>query len=107
MGDFIARTSGYTHRIVLMEKIEEKVKYLTRYRCVAITNDAVELEDRSSVKTRIPADTVVLCLGSEPLLDEADAFRDVSIDYVSIGDSVHAINVRHAIRTGYDAAARL
>lgn len=105
--EHIARDAGYTYRIALMEQIEAKVKYLTSVRCTQIFDDGIEIENNKGEKQLIDADTVVLAVGSKALLNEADAYRDVAPEFIYIGDCVQAKNVRHAIRTGYDAAARL
>ena len=109
MDEFIARRTGYTQRIVLVEKIDtnEHVSYLTKACCKNITDKGVEVETPEGVRF-LEADTVVIALGTRALQDQAEAFRDCAPTFWLAGDCAEGPkNVRHAIRNGYDAACRL
>lgn len=107
MRDFVARDTGFTLRIALMDIIEGKVNCLTNSRLMAIRATGVEIEDKDGQRSFVEADTVVMALGSRPMEDEADAYRCIAPDFWYIGDCREAKNVRNAVRNGYDAACRL
>ena len=109
MDEYIARRTGYTQRIVLVEKIDtnEHVSYLTKACCKTITDSGVEVETPDGVRF-LEADTVVIALGTRALQDQAEAFRNCAPTFWLAGDCAEGPkNVRHAIRNGYDAACRL
>ena len=106
MDDVLARRTGYTHRIALMDKVEREVESMTGVTCTAIRQDGVEIEGTRG-KQFLNADTVVLCIGSRARRDLADSFRSVAPEFRIAGDADIAKNVRQAIRQGYDAACRL
>ena len=107
MRDFVARDTGFTLRIALMDIIEGKVNCLTRSKLVSIGRNSVDIEGADGTISTVPADTVVLALGSRPREQEAEAYREIAPDFWIIGDCREAKNVRNAIRTAYDAACRL
>lgn len=109
MDEFIARRTGYTQRIALVEKIEtnEHISCLTGTRCRSISAKGAEVETPEGPRF-LAADTVVMALGTHALQDEAEAFRDCAPTFWLAGDCAEGPkNVRHAVRTGYDAVCRL
>ena len=54
-------------------------------------------------RTLLPADTVIVSVGTAPLREERDSFRNVSYDVINIGDCKKASNMQHAVETGFDA----
>lgn len=107
MDEFIARRTGYTHRIALVERVESQTCVRTGTRCLSIRPDGVEVVDAAGTVSLVAADSVVLALGSRPRLAESDAWRQVAPIFRAVGDCIDASNVRHAVRTGYDAVCRL
>ena len=67
-----------------------------------VHDDGVWVENEEGRKL-IPADTVIVCVGTTPLREERDSFRTVSFDVINIGDCKKASNMQHAIETGFDA----
>lgn len=106
MDDVLARRTGYTHRIALMDKVEREVESMTSTTCTAIHPDGVDVNGPQGGQF-LTADTVVLCIGSRARRDLADSFRSVAPEFRIAGDADTAKNVRQAIRQGYDAACRL
>lgn len=108
MGEHIAARTGYTHRIVLVERIETnpQIRCETLTRCTEIKPGSVTVEGQNGVKN-ITADTVVLALGSKACDELAERFYGIAPDFWIVGDATVAKNVRQAIRTGFDATCRL
>ena len=106
MDTVLARRTGYTYRIALMDKVEHEVESLTGTTCTAIHSDGVSVAGPEGAR-ELKADTVVLCLGSRSRLELAESFRTIAPDFWIVGDAVSAGNVRQAVRQGYDAVCRL
>ena len=63
--------------------------------------------DQKGKKQLIAANTVIVAVGMKPKVMESEPFRDIALDFFPVGDCVLAKNVRHALRTGHDAAIQL
>ena len=83
-----------------MEK--EHVTTLLDTRATEITDSGVHVETEEGKKF-LPADTVIVSVGTTPLAEERDSFRHVSFDVINVGDCKNASNMQHAIETGFDA----
>ncbi len=83
-----------------MEK-EKVVTYLDT-KATEITEKGVYIENIDGTAF-LEADTVILCVGTEPLVEERDSFKHVSFDVINVGDCKKASNMQHAIETGFDA----
>ena len=83
-----------------MEK--EHVTTLLDTRATEITDSGVHVETEEGNKF-LPADTVIVSVGTTPLAEERDSFRHVSFDVINVGDCKKASNMQHAIETGFDA----
>lgn len=105
MDDALARRAGYTHRIALMDQIENRVKSMTSAKCLAITPEGVKVASPDGERF-LPADTVVLCLGTRAKRDLAESFGRCAADFWIVGDAGGPKNVRQAVRQGYDAMCR-
>jgi NADPH-dependent 2,4-dienoyl-CoA reductase/sulfur reductase-like enzyme len=109
MDDFIARRTGYTQRIVLVEKIDtnEHISYLTGTSCKKITENGVEVETPKGIRF-LEAETVIIALGTRALQEQAEAFRNCAPTFWLAGDCAEGPkNILHATRTGYDAVCRV
>ncbi|HJD97098.1 FAD-dependent oxidoreductase, partial [Mailhella massiliensis] len=106
MDDVLARRTGYTHRIALMDKIEREVESMTGVSCTAIQPDGICVRGPEGEQF-LKAHSVVLCLGSKARRELADSFRRVAPEFWIVGDATCAKNVRQAVRQGYDAVCRL
>ena len=83
-----------------MEK--EHVTTLLDTRATEITDSGVHVETEEGKKF-LPADTVIVSVGTTPLAEERDRFRHVSFDVINVGDCKKASNMQHAVETGFDA----
>ena len=83
-----------------MEK--EHVTTLLDTRATEITDSGVHVETEEGKKF-LPADTVIVSVGTTPLAEERDSFRHVSFDVINVSDCKKASNMQHAIETGFDA----
>ena len=54
-----------------------------------------------------PADSVIISIGSQPLVGERDAFKDTAFEVINIGDCVKASDMVDATDSGNGAALRL
>ncbi len=109
MDEFIARRTGYTQRIVLVEQIEtnKHISSITQACCKRVDDKGVTIETPEGERF-LEADTVIIALGTRALQEQAEAFRDSAPTFWLAGDCADGPkNVRHAVRTGYDAACRL
>ncbi|MDO4280250.1 MAG: NAD(P)/FAD-dependent oxidoreductase [Peptococcaceae bacterium] len=103
MGEYIAPKAQLTERISYLEWLEqEKVITKTGTRCVDIKENGAYVEDADG-KYFIEADTVIICVGTKPLVAERDQFKDVAFDVIEVGDCVKASSIVHAVHTGFDA----
>ena len=83
-----------------MEK--NNVTTLLDTKATEITDEGVWVENENG-RTLLPADTVIVAVGTAPLAEERDKFRHVTYDVINIGDCKKASNMQHAIETGFDA----
>ena len=78
---------------------KEHVTTLLDTRATEITDSGVHVETEEGKKF-LPADTVIVSVGTTPLAEERDSFRHVSFDVINVGDCKKASNMQHAIETG-------
>ena len=107
MRNTLAPDAGFTHRVGLIEKIEEQVTALTGTTCVEIAPHGVTVCDLSGAQSVIEADSVIVAVGFRALREEADAFLDAAFDVCAVGDCCHVGDINTATRSGYDAALSL
>ena len=101
----VAGDANFTHRVALMEQIDEYVaNVVVDTTCTAVTSEGVMVKDKEGNESLIPADTVIIAAGMRPRVEYAESFEPVSNDFIPIGDCVAAKDVGHATTTGYDAA---
>ncbi len=90
-------------RMSILQFMEKNnVTTLLDTRATEITDEGVWVENEEGRKL-IPADTVIVSVGTTPLAEERDSFRHVTYDVINIGDCKKASNMQHAIETGFDA----
>jgi pyruvate/2-oxoglutarate dehydrogenase complex dihydrolipoamide dehydrogenase (E3) component len=107
MLDNVAPNAGFTYRNPLIEQLDKNLKYLTSVRCTKFSDHEIEIVDKNGKKQVIVADTVIVAAGMKPKVIESELFRDIAPDFFPIGDCDQAKDVKHAIRTGYDAGIQL
>lgn len=103
----IALDAPVDDRALLLGRLaKRKVKMLTETQLMSISETYVTLQDLSGTKT-LPADAVVLCLGSFPNDGLLAEFKRVTKDVRVIGDAAEARHVTEAIAEGSLAALAL
>ncbi len=107
MQSVIAPDASFTHRLPLMEQLEENTKMMTNVRCTAITEKGVELEDADGKPVSVEADTVLIAVGMKSKYDLSETFRDTTLNFYRIGDCVRPATVHEAVTTGYNTAIQL
>ena len=74
--------------------------------CQEITDKGVWVENADG-RQFIEADTVIIAVGTKPLVKEREKFKDVAFDVICVGDCVEASSIVHAVHTGFDAGLTL
>ncbi|MCC1481888.1 NADPH-dependent 2,4-dienoyl-CoA reductase [Roseibaca sp. Y0-43] len=100
-GKGLGKTTGWIHRASLAAK---GVTMLGGMSYKRITSEGLVVESDGAEKT-IPADTIVLCTGQDPLRDLADALPDAHI--IGGADVAAELDAKRAIDQGARLAARL
>ena len=107
MLDEIARDMLLVNRITLLRDLDEAgVRLLTGTRVQQITDDGVLVEGPDGPAT-LPADTVVIALGSRPRTDLLTELRAAGLPVEAVGDCVEPAKVGEAVNNAYALAARL
>ncbi|MGI6226485.1 MAG: FAD-dependent oxidoreductase [Peptococcales bacterium] len=103
MEEFLAGNAELTERMSILEYMEkEKVTTYLNTRAMEITDAGVNVK-KDNKEFLVPADTVIVCVGTRSLKELRDTFNDVAFDVINIGDCKRASNMQHAIETGFDA----
>ena len=103
MAHYIAPNAQLTNRMSYLSKIEEeKIETMIDTTCVEITDKGAYVESAEGKKF-LEADTVIICVGTKPLIAERDQFIDTAFDVINVGDCVKASSIVHAVHTGFDA----
>lgn len=103
----VAIDAPVDERALLLGRLEDrKVKIHTRTHALSIGDKGVAAEDRDGAKL-IPADTVVICLGSFPNDGVIAELKGVAKDVRLVGDAVEARRVTDAVKEGALAALAL
>jgi len=97
--------SNFRHIWGLEAEMEKNsLKPMLNTRCTKITDDGVEVIDSGGNPLFIPADTVIIAVGSYAPREQVLALRECAPEFRPIGDCAKVAQVTEAIRTGYDAA---
>ena len=103
MAHYIAPNAQLTNRMSYLSKIEEeKIETMIDTTCVEITDKGAYVESAEGKKF-LEADTVIICVGTKPLIAERDQFIDTAFDVINVGDCVKASSIVDAVHTGFDA----
>ena len=74
--------------------------------CTEITDKRARVKNADGEQF-LDADTVIIAVGTKPLVKERDQFTDVAFDVINVGDCVKASSIVHAVHTGFDAGLTL
>lgn len=84
-----------------------KVNVLTNTSLSEVTDDGVVVVEKSSPKTRLPADTVVIAVGLKSDQELYSALKDNIPNLHIVGDAVEARNIMHAIWDAYEVTRNI
>ena len=104
--DMKTLTSGMPRAFVTLLN-ESGVTFLTEVRLDEITDTGVTIIDKSTRRTVIPAETVVLSFGYVPRKGITDAFRDSASDVYFVGDCKKPNDLFQAIHDAFNIAVEL
>lgn len=105
-GKELAKDAVHTYRIPLLEKIEEKVPYITESTVTEICRNKIVYEKDGQTK-ELSADIVIIAVGYRSDYKTSDSFFDSAYQYRIIGDANKVASVQNAVKTGYDAAVSI
>ncbi|MHB8918746.1 MAG: oxidoreductase [Desulfocucumaceae bacterium] len=103
----IGRDIGVSTRWVVMKNISRLGVGVIDQARVREVNDRGVVIEREGQESLIPADTVVIAIGSLPVNELAGELREKVPELHVIGDSLKPRKVTEAIREGFDLAIRI
>ena len=107
MAEYLASKAQLTERTSYLNAIKKYgVKTMVNARCTEITDKGATVETPEGSQF-LEADTVIIAVGTKPLVNEREKFKDVAFDVISVGDCVKASSIVHAVHTGFDAGLTL
>ena len=107
MGDYLCSNAQLTERMAILVAMEESnVKSSINTTCTKITDKGIFVTDEQGERF-IEADSVIICVGTKPLIEERNKFTNVAFDVINVGDCVKASDIAHATETGWNAGAIL
>ena len=107
MAEHLASKAQLTERTAYLINLEKNhVNSMVNTTCREITDKGVWVENTDGKKF-IEADTVIIAVGTRPLVKEREKFKDVAFDVICVGDCVEASSIVHAVHTGFDAGLTL
>lgn len=107
MQDIIAKDASFTHRIPLLERLDESTTYLTGTTCVEITDEGIVVKGKDGALQTLQADHVILAAGMKAKNAFAESFGNCAPEFFVIGDCVKAATVHEAVTDAYRAAIQL
>ena len=84
-----------------------QVNVLTNTALSEVTDDGVVVVDKSSPKTMLTADTVVIAVGLKPDQELYSSLKDSVPNLHIVGDAVEARNIMHATWDAYEVARNI
>lgn len=103
MSPYLAITGQLSERMHITKFMDENnVKYFLEAECTEINDKEVIIEQKGE-KITLPADTVIMSVGTRPLNKERDQFLHSAFDVTVIGDCLKSGDIKQAIHTGFDA----
>lgn len=103
----IGRDIGVSTRWVVMKNISRLGVGVIDQARVREVNDRGVVIEREGQESLIPADTVVIAIGSRPVNELAGELKDKVPELHVIGDALKPRKVTEAIREGFDLAIRI
>ena len=107
MAEYIAAKAQLTERTDYLTWLDKTgVKTMVNTTCTEITDKGARVKNADGEQF-LDADTVIIAVGTKPLVKERDQFTDVAFDVINVGDCVKASSIVHAVHTGFDAGLTL
>jgi NADPH-dependent 2,4-dienoyl-CoA reductase/sulfur reductase-like enzyme len=107
MGEHLASKAQLTERTEYLNYLKKyHVETMESTTCTEITDSGVHVQ-RDGKDQFLKADTVIIAVGTKPLVKERDQFTDTAFDVINVGDCVLASSIVHATHTGWDAGLTL
>lgn len=106
MQDRIAPDASPTHRTELLLEMEKEtgLEIVTGLRCTRVTETAIEGRAADGTFRSVPADAVVLAVGSRARTNVVDSLCGCAPYVFPIGDCIRAATIEQAIQSAYSAA---
>jgi 2,4-dienoyl-CoA reductase (NADPH2) len=82
------------------------IKLRPKTKLIEITKDAV-IVDTELGRESIPADTVIIAVGSQSVDDLAREVKQGRTEVITIGDAKEPRKITDAVREGFDAALKI
>lgn len=104
----IAEEAGIAPRATLLELLHQcGVDFKTEVKLEEITDKGVIIADKQWNRLEIPADTVVLSLGSKSRTQTVNKFQGLAPEVYVIGDCSNPRNLMAAIHEGFNVAVEI
>ena len=108
MTEYLCGNAQLTERMHTMEIMQNKgVESLIETTVTGIDDHGVWVHDKDGTEKCLPADTVIIAVGTKSCVQERDQFRDTAFEVINVGDCVKASDICHAIESGFDAGITL
>lgn len=104
--EFILPTAELSVRVSLLKEAENrKVEMLSSTEVIEVLSEGIRVKNEGKGEYVIEADSVILAIGTEALTDKREAYRDVALDVVYVGDVLDdgILDLPHAVETGFNA----
>ncbi|HEX9911466.1 MAG TPA: FAD-dependent oxidoreductase, partial [Desulfatiglandales bacterium] len=103
----MAGNVGISTRWSLMKSLRLMgVEFRPKTKLVEITENAVVVETESKTES-IPADTVIIAVGSQAVDDLAREVKGNRLEIITIGDAKEPRKITDAVREGFDMALKV
>jgi 2,4-dienoyl-CoA reductase (NADPH2) len=103
----MAGNVGISTRWTLMKSLKLMgVELRPKTKLIKITENAVVVETGSKTES-IPADTVIIAVGSQPVNELAQEVKGNRLEIITIGDAKEPRKITDAIREGFDMALKV
>jgi 2,4-dienoyl-CoA reductase (NADPH2) len=108
MAKRIAQDVGQSTRWVLMKELRLRgVTVITEATMKDIGPDGIVYTDSLGDDMNLPADTVVLAMGSRPEISLVEKLEPLGLDVRIIGDAKKCARIGHAIEDGFSTASQV
>ncbi len=104
----IAIDAGFQTQCRLIELLHQyKVDIKVEVKLEEINDTAVTIVDKNWRRYKIPADTVVLALGYQALIEQAQSFKGLANEIHVIGDCIRPGNLMSAIHSAFNTVIEI